>query len=122
MARPFRVRTHDTAMQLGPRHCRSMTARAARGATGQAFARKETELMDALEQRTIAKVSRRLIPFLMLCYFVAYLDRVNVGFAALTMNQDLGISATAFGFGAGIFFFSYFLFEVPSNLMLERFG
>jgi MFS transporter, ACS family, tartrate transporter len=78
--------------------------------------------MDALEQRTIAKVSRRLVPFLMLCYFVAYLDRVNVGFAALTMNKDLGISATAFGFGAGIFFFSYFIFEVPSNLALEKFG
>jgi ACS family tartrate transporter-like MFS transporter len=78
--------------------------------------------MDTLEQRTIAKVSRRLVPFLMLCYFVAYLDRVNVGFAALTMNKDLGISATAFGFGAGIFFFSYFIFEVPSNLALERFG
>ena len=78
--------------------------------------------MDALEQRTIAKVSRRLVPFLMLCYFVAYLDRVNVGFASLEMNKDLGISATAFGFGAGIFFFSYFIFEVPSNLALERFG
>jgi MFS transporter, ACS family, tartrate transporter len=78
--------------------------------------------MDPIEKRTIAKVSRRLIPFLMLCYFIAYLDRVNVGFAALTMNRDLGISATAYGFGAGIFFFSYFLFEVPSNLALERFG
>ena len=64
----------------------------------------------------------RLVPFLILCYFVAYLDRVNVGFAALTMNKDLGISQTAFGFGAGIFFLSYFLFEVPSNLFLERFG
>jgi MFS transporter, ACS family, tartrate transporter len=78
--------------------------------------------MDEIEKRTIAKVSLRLVPFLMLCYFVAYLDRVNVGFAALTMNKDLGISASAFGFGAGIFFFSYFIFEVPSNLMLERFG
>jgi len=78
--------------------------------------------MDPIEKRTIAMVSRRLIPFLMLCYFIAYLDRVNVGFAALTMNRDLGISATAYGFGAGIFFFSYFLFEVPSNLALERFG
>jgi MFS transporter, ACS family, tartrate transporter len=78
--------------------------------------------MDPIEKRTIAKVSRRLIPFLMLCYFIAYLDRVNVGFAALTMNRYLGISATAYGFGAGIFFFSYFLFEVPSNLALERFG
>jgi ACS family tartrate transporter-like MFS transporter len=78
--------------------------------------------MDAVEQRTIAKISRRIVPFLMLCYFVAYLDRVNVGFAALSMNKALGISATAFGFGAGIFFFSYFVFEVPSNLALERFG
>ncbi len=78
--------------------------------------------MELVEKRTIAKVSLRLVPFLMLCYFVAYLDRVNVGFAALTMNRDIGISATVFGTGAGIFFFSYFVFEVPSNLALERFG
>jgi ACS family tartrate transporter-like MFS transporter len=78
--------------------------------------------MDAVEIRTIAKVTGRLVPFLIVCYFVAYLDRVNVGFAALTMNQDLGLSQTAFGFGAGIFFIAYFLFEVPSNLLLERFG
>jgi D-galactonate transporter len=76
----------------------------------------------ALERRTIARVSARLVPFLVLCYFVAYLDRVNVGFAALTMNQDLGLSATAYGFGAGIFFVAYFFFEVPSNLFLERVG
>ena len=75
-----------------------------------------------LEARTIKRVSARLVPFLIVCYFVAYLDRVNVGFAALTMNKDLGISATAYGLGAGIFFFTYFLFEVPSNLFLERFG
>src|ERR1700757_4529514 len=78
--------------------------------------------MDMLEQRTMARVSVRLVPFLILCYFVAYLDRVNVSFAALTMNHDLGLSQTAFGFGAGIFFLAYFVFEVPSNLMLERFG
>jgi ACS family tartrate transporter-like MFS transporter len=78
--------------------------------------------MDEVEIRTIAKVSGRLVPFLIICYFVAYLDRVNVGFAALTMNQDLGLSQTAFGFGAGIFFIAYFVFEVPSNLLLERFG
>lgn len=75
-----------------------------------------------LERRTIGKVSARLVPFLITCYFVAYLDRVNVGFAALTMNKDLGLSASAFGFGAGIFFLAYFLFEVPSNLFLERVG
>jgi ACS family tartrate transporter-like MFS transporter len=75
-----------------------------------------------LETRTIRRVSRRLLPFLIVCYFVAYLDRVNVGFASLTMNKDLGISATAYGLGAGIFFLTYFIFEVPSNLFLEKFG
>jgi MFS transporter, ACS family, tartrate transporter len=78
--------------------------------------------MDTVEKRTIAKVSMRLVPFLIICYFVAYLDRVNVGFAALTMNKDLGLSQTAFGFGAGVFFLAYFIFEVPSNLLLEKFG
>ena len=78
--------------------------------------------MEQLEVRTIGKVSKRLVPFLILCYFVAYLDRVNVGFAALTMNKDLGLSASAFGFGAGVFFLAYFIFEVPSNLFLERVG
>jgi sugar phosphate permease len=78
--------------------------------------------MTPLEQRTIAKVSARLVPFLIVCFFVAYLDRVNVSFAALTMNKDLGLSESAFGFGAGIFFLAYFLFEVPSNLFLERVG
>jgi len=78
--------------------------------------------MNTLETTTLAKVTKRLVPFLIVCYFIAYLDRVNVGFAALTMNQDLGLSQTAFGFGAGIFFLAYFVFEVPSNLMLERFG
>ncbi|MBV9783221.1 MAG: MFS transporter [Acidisphaera sp.] len=68
------------------------------------------------------RVTMRVVPFLIICYFAAYLDRVNVGFAALTMNQALGLSATAFGIGAGIFFLAYFVFEVPSNLLLERFG
>ena len=68
------------------------------------------------------KVRLRLIPFLILCYFVSYLDRVNIGFAALTMNADLGIGPEAFGFTAGIFFLGYCLFEVPSNVMLARFG
>src|SRR5678815_320792 len=78
--------------------------------------------MTPLEQRTIAKVTARLVPFLIVCFFVAYLDRVNVSFAALTMNKDLGLSDSAFGFGAGIFFLAYFIFEVPSNLFLERVG
>jgi MFS transporter, ACS family, tartrate transporter len=78
--------------------------------------------MNNLETATLVKVTKRLVPFLIICYFVAYLDRVNVGFAALTMNADLGLSQTAYGFGAGIFFIAYFIFEVPSNLLLERFG
>ncbi len=75
-----------------------------------------------IETRTIARVTKRLVPFLILCYFVAYLDRVNVSFAALTMNKDLGLTASAYGFGAGIFFVAYFFFEVPSNLFLAKFG
>jgi D-galactonate transporter len=78
--------------------------------------------VNEIETRTMAKVMRRLVPFLILCYFAAYLDRVNVGFAALTMVPDLHLSKTAFGFGAGIFFLAYFVFEVPSNLALDRFG
>jgi D-galactonate transporter len=78
--------------------------------------------VDSVEKRTIAKVSLRLVPFLIVCYFVAYLDRVNVSFAALTMNKALELNATAFGLGAGVFFLAYFVFEVPSNLLLERFG
>ncbi|KAA5611424.1 MFS transporter [Rhodovastum atsumiense] len=70
----------------------------------------------------VAKVARRILPILMVCYFAAFLDRVNIGFAALTMNQDLGLSASAFGFGAGIFFLGYVLCEVPSNLILARVG
>jgi MFS transporter, ACS family, tartrate transporter len=76
----------------------------------------------SVEERTIAKVSARLVPFLVVCYLAAYLDRVNVSFAALTMNADLGLSAAAYGFGAGIFFLAYFFFEVPSNLLMARFG
>src|SRR6202034_3126671 len=78
--------------------------------------------MDAIETRTMAKVSRRLIPFVIICYFVAYLDRVNLSFAALEMNKDLGFTATVYGAGAGMFFISYFLLETPSNLILVRMG
>jgi ACS family tartrate transporter-like MFS transporter len=70
----------------------------------------------------LAKARRRLIPFLFLLYIVAYLDRINVGFAALQMNQALGFSASTYGFGAGIFFLSYVLFEIPSNVILARVG
>lgn len=70
----------------------------------------------------LRKVAWRLVPFLGLGYFFAFLDRVNVGFAALTMNADIGLSAAAYGFGAGIFFIGYVLFEVPSNVILARVG
>ncbi|WP_322051874.1 MFS transporter [Paraburkholderia bannensis] len=76
----------------------------------------------SFEVRTYAKVARRLIPFLMLCYLGAYLDRVNVGFAKLQMLNDLRFSETVYGIGAGIFFLGYFLFEVPSNLILHKVG
>ncbi len=79
-------------------------------------------MADDVEQRTLSKVAWRFIPFLILCYFVAYLDRVNVGFAKLTMDADLGLSETAFGFGAGVFFLAYFLFEVPSNIIMDKVG
>src|SRR6185503_13563597 len=75
-----------------------------------------------LETRVIRKVSWRIVPFIMLLYFIAYIDRVNIGFAALTMNKDLGFTASILGFGAGIFFWGYFLFEVPSNLILHKVG
>lgn len=74
------------------------------------------------ETHTYAKVARRLIPFLMLCYLGAYLDRVNVGFAKLQMLNDLKWSDTIYGLGAGVFFLGYFLFEVPSNLILHKYG
>ena len=74
------------------------------------------------QARVAAQVERRLIPLLALCYFFAILDRGNVGLAALTMNHDIGLSAAAFGLGAGVFFLPYFIFEVPSNIALQRFG
>jgi MFS family permease len=78
--------------------------------------------MDMAARRASRKAAWHLLPFLVLCFFIAFLDRVNVGFAALTMNKDLGLTAEMYGFGAGIFFFGYFIFEVPSNLILERVG
>src|ERR1700686_3655593 len=68
------------------------------------------------------KVALRLVPFLFIVFVVAWIDRVNVGFTKLQMNESLGFSETVYGLGAGIFFLGYFLFEVPSNLVLQRFG
>ena len=76
----------------------------------------------AFEAKAYSKVDRRLIPFLFLCYILAYLDRVNVGFAKLQMMKDLSLNDTAFATGAGIFFIGYFFFEVPSNILLKKLG
>ncbi|MGF6947821.1 MFS family permease [Neobacillus sp. B4I6] len=76
----------------------------------------------ALEHSTTKKVTLRLIPFLFLCFTISILDRVNIGFAALQMNKDLGFSNAIFGFGAGIFFLGYFLLEVPGSAMMARIG
>jgi MFS transporter, ACS family, tartrate transporter len=81
-----------------------------------------TPVPGLLEQRVMRKVTWRLIPFLMLLYFVAFLDRINVGFAALTMNKDVGLTAQMFGLGSGIFFLGYFAFEVPSTVILHKVG
>jgi ACS family tartrate transporter-like MFS transporter len=75
-----------------------------------------------VETRAIRKITWRLIPFLMLLYFVAFLDRINVGFAALTMNKDVGLTPEIFGIGSGIFFLGYFAFEVPSTILLHKVG
>lgn len=77
---------------------------------------------EAVERRTIAKISWRLLPLVVVLYCIAYIDRTNVSFAALTMNKDLGLTPYVYGFGAGIFFFGYFVFEIPSNLILEKVG
>jgi ACS family tartrate transporter-like MFS transporter len=75
-----------------------------------------------LETRVVRKLRRRILPFVMLLYFVSFLDRVNVGFAAFGMNHAIGLTSAMFGFGGGLFFLSYLLFEVPSNLILYRIG
>ena len=75
-----------------------------------------------LQRRTIVKVSWRLLPLVVVAYLVAYIDRTNIAVAALTMNKDLGFSASLYGIGAGIFFIGYALFEVPSNMILEKVG
>ncbi|RLA11658.1 MAG: MFS transporter, partial [Gammaproteobacteria bacterium] len=82
----------------------------------------ERKRVSPLEQRVPRKVMWRLIPLLVVVYVMAHLDRVNISFAGLTMTDDLGFTAEVFGFGSGIFFFGYLLFEIPSNLILEKVG
>ena len=79
--------------------------------------------LSAEQQRALfRRISLRLLPLVIVSYLMAYIDRTNISFAALTMNKDLGFGPTVYGAGAGIFFIGYFLFEVPSNLILERVG
>jgi ACS family tartrate transporter-like MFS transporter len=79
-------------------------------------------MQSELERRTTGKVLRRIIPAIFTLYVISYIDRANIGYAALQMNQELALDSRAFGFAAGVFFIGYFLFEVPSNLALARFG
>src|SRR6202790_168419 len=78
--------------------------------------------VDSVEKSCMRKIYIRLLPFAILSYFLAYIDRINVSFAALTMRGDLNISATAYGFALGTFYWGYFIFEVPSNVVLEKVG
>jgi MFS transporter, ACS family, tartrate transporter len=84
--------------------------------------RKMKSINQSIENTTIKKAMLRILPFLFLCYVVAYLDRVNLGFAALEMNADLALTAEVFGVLSGIFFIGYFLFEVPSNMIMHKVG
>jgi ACS family tartrate transporter-like MFS transporter len=98
-----------------PGHDAEQMAQETKGVGGQT-------MTDDIEGRTLRKIERRLIYFCMLLFILNYVDRLNVGFAALQMNKDLSFGPTVYGIGAGIFFFGYFLFEIPSNLILERVG
>ena len=75
-----------------------------------------------LEQRTVKKIMKRILPFVLLLYIIAFIDRVNMGYAALEMNAELALTAEVFGLLSGIFFIGYFFFEVPSNILMERYG
>src|ERR1700743_532097 len=79
-------------------------------------------MTDDLSMRVMRKIGWGILPFAMLLYFVSFIDRVNIGFAALTMNKDVGLSSAAFGLGAALFFAGFFLFEMPSKLILHRIG
>ena len=93
----------------------------AAGTTSDAAPR--TSIPDiGVSPETVRRAAMRLMPFLLLCYFISFLDRINVAFAALQMNKAIGLTTAQYGFGAGLFFLTYCLFEIPSNLMLFRVG
>src|SRR6516162_9914514 len=75
-----------------------------------------------IEARTIRKLRMRIIPFVFILLVICFIDRINIGFAALTMNKELTITSQQYGFIAGVFFFGYFIFEIPSNLLLQKIG
>ena len=77
---------------------------------------------DTVEKAAMRKIYLRLLPFAFICYSLCYIDRINVSFAGLTMRGDLDLTATAFGFAAGAFYWGYFIFEVPSNIIMEKVG
>src|SRR6476646_6890918 len=79
-------------------------------------------LPSKIETETMRRITWRILPFFMVCYFIAYVDRVNAGFAALQMNKDLGLTQAAFGLGGGLFYIAYIIFEVPSNLAMQKVG
>ena len=81
-----------------------------------------TAAVSELERATMRRVAWRILPFLIVCYLIAIIDRGNIGMASLQMNDDLGLSARVFGFASSLFFFAYFLVEVPSNLAMQKFG
>jgi MFS transporter, ACS family, tartrate transporter len=86
------------------------------------MASASSTVSNPIETATIRKLRIRLLPFLFALYVVAFIDRIDLGFAALTMNRELAITSQQFGFAAGIFFWGYFLFEIPSNLILHKIG
>src|SRR4051812_843826 len=124
-----RTSERTAAARLGLDPCAGVTSRSR--AMHEAGAKKLTTLEERpmssavtpqFEEATYKKAASRLIPFVFLCYIVAFLDRVNVGFAKLQMASDLKFSDAIYGVGAGVFFIGYFIFEVPSNVILEKVG
>src|SRR5690349_12920613 len=118
-----RVRDRNDPARRAPRaRSASLLARGVRRMAMAPAAAADAAVFSEQHERTLSKVLWRIVPFLFVCYVIAYLDRVNVGVAGLTMNRDLGLSASEFGWSAGLFFFGYFLAEIPSNLALQKVG
>src|SRR3954447_15889575 len=111
-----------TTASLPGRRCKLRGARYVPAPKKAAWIARGVSMVRSLEQTTMRKVYLRILPFAALTYFMCYLDRINVGFAALTMNKDIGLDAAVYGMAAGAFFWGYVLAEVPSNVILEKVG